>query len=143
VSTDTTSVTNDNRALIQNLYNSMIERNDMEEFLSYLSDDLVIHEPPCLPYGGDYLGKEALVNLVPKIGQIIDLSTIEVEYLIADGDHVMAIVGAAGIEDGTHLRVAEESRILDGKVVEMRVYCFDHPSLARPGLNGTGRSHVE
>jgi ketosteroid isomerase-like protein len=138
----TATLTDGNRTLIQNLYDSVIERNDMDEFASYLSDDLVVHEPPCLPYGGTYRGKEALFNLIPTIAQIIDLSTLEVDHLTADGDRVIAIIRAAGIERGTHVHLAEESRILDGEVVEMRVYCFDHPSLPRAGLTGAGRSNV-
>jgi ketosteroid isomerase-like protein len=139
---NTVTVTNGNRALIQNLYDSVIERNDMDEFLSYLNDDLVVHEPPCLPYGGTYRGKDALLSVIPQIAQIIDLSTIEVDYLVADGDRVIAVIRAAGVERGTHVHLAEESRILDGEVVEMRVYCFDHPSLPRAGLNGAGTSNV-
>ena len=133
----TTTLTDANRTIIERLYSSMTERYDFEEFLSYLSDDLIVHEPLCLPYGGDYYGKDALLNLVPSIAEIINLSTLRLDYVVADGDRVMAVIRAAGFESGTNLHLIEESRILDGKVVEMRVYCFDHPSLSpRLPLNG-------
>jgi ketosteroid isomerase-like protein len=125
MTTGTDSLTERNRAMVQEMYAAVTERADIQEFMAHVSDDVVVHEPPYLPYGGDYAGKEAFLALFGKVAAALDTRTITLESIIADGDKVMAFVRACTKPTGEIARLVEESTIRDGKVVDIRVYYFD------------------
>ena len=98
---------------------------DLDGFFGAMSDDVVVREPRFLSYGGTYSGKDELVALVSKLAAEFDLSTLKAEYIVADGDRAFAVlrIGLAGSDES--LVVAEESRVRDGKVTELRVFVHD------------------
>lgn len=126
----TTSLTERNRAIVQALY-AAGTRGDVEELLSYLAEDIVVHEPPFLPYGATYSGRDAFLPMFAEIARHLDVSTITIEHLIADRDHVIAVLRIPDRATGRDTVLAEHSTLRDGRVVEMRIFYFDPQSLIR------------
>ena len=131
--TTTDTATERNRSIVQEMYAAITERGDIGGFMAHVSDDVVVHEPPYLPYGGDHVGREALLALFRQVAVTFEVATIKLEYLVADGDKVMAVVRAATNPTGETARLVEESTLRDGKVVDIRVYYSETGCLLTPG----------
>ena len=116
-------------ALVRRLYEDA-RVGDWEAVASSMSDDLVIHEAPALPYGGEWRGRHALRDLYTAVVGLWDAPVIEQDALTSDGDgNVGAVVRLTTTsrhsgERVTH-RIAEVNRVEQGKVVEMRIFYFD------------------
>ena len=122
--TTTASLTEQNRAIVQSMYDAGI-RGDFEGLMSHLADDVVVDEPLYLPYGKVYNGKAEFVGLFESIGQFLDVSQITLHYLIADGDRVAACLGIPDATTGKLVHLLEQSTVKDGKVVHMQLFYYD------------------
>ncbi|WP_019873399.1 nuclear transport factor 2 family protein [Sporichthya polymorpha] len=131
--TDVTSVTETNRATVAAFYEAGI-RGDLEALLAMMHDDVVVHEPSFLPYGGDYVGKGAFVDMFSVVVKYLDVSGLKVQYLVADGDRVLGIIRIPDLNTGQETLLAEESTLRDGKIASVRVFYFDAQSMIRQAL---------
>ena len=123
--------TETSRQIVADMY-AAAAKMDFESMLSYVADDLVLHEPAFLPYGDVYQGKQGMAGAIEKIAGYLDVTKIEVRYLVADGDRVFGVVSVPDSRSGEYVLLAEESVIRDGKVAEMRIYFHEARSLAVP-----------
>lgn len=132
--TDRTDQTAASQALMERMYGAAI-KGDFEDVLSCLSEDLVVNEPPFLPYGRVYRGLEGFGELIAGVTQVLDVSKMIVDRYVSQGDRVIGIIRMPDIRTGEHILLAEESLIRDGKVVEITVY-FHEPRtlLGKPKL---------
>ncbi|ORA10374.1 nuclear transport factor 2 family protein [Mycobacterium arosiense] len=128
--TATESQTAQSRSIVEQFYDAGL-RGDIETMMGFLSDDVVIYEPAFLAYGGKYRGKQGLQAIYEKVLQVTDVMQLKVHYFVVDGDRALAIAGfpVNGTEDYTLF--AEESRLVDGKIVEIRLYYYEPQSLLR------------
>ncbi len=115
-------------ALIKQLYQDAGVA-DWGAIAAVMADDFIIHEPPTLPYGGEWRGRDALERLFMTVLGYWDDPLIEQDSLSSDGTTVVAMVRLTITsrrtgERVTH-RIAEVSRVEGGKVVEMRIYYYD------------------
>ena len=116
-------------AIVRRLYEDA-RVGDWEAVAGSMSEDLVIHEAPALPYGGEWRGRHALRDLYAHVVGHWDAPVIEQDALTSDGDgNVVALVRLTTTsrhsgERVTH-RIAEVNRVEQGKVVEMRIFYFD------------------
>jgi ketosteroid isomerase-like protein len=103
---------------------------DLAGFLEGLSDDVISHQSPLLPYGGVYKGKQAIATmLAERILPLLDGSkTKMIAPLMAADDRVISSWTVQAHRTGEVLRLLEHATIKNGKVVELRVFYFD-PSL--------------
>src|SRR5581483_5849993 len=65
---------------------------DVQTLLSLMADDLVVEEPWFLPYGGTYETPQGLAELFGKIGAVLDVARMRIDYLVCDGEHVIGII---------------------------------------------------
>lgn len=126
--TEITTLTEQNRSAIENFY-AAGSSGDIATMLSYLADDVIIHEPPFLPYGGKYHGKDGLVAVYQTIGQFVDISRVQLHYVVVDNDRAFAVIEVPDVRTSENIRLTEESRLADGKIVELRLYYFDVQSI--------------
>jgi ketosteroid isomerase-like protein len=120
-----TASTNSSRELMTRMYDSAA-RADYDDVFACLSEDLVVNEPPFLPYGDTYRGHDGFRNLIGKVTQVLDVAQMRVIRMVAEGDRVIGIIEMPDIATGEQILLAEESLIHDGKVVEITVY-FHEP----------------
>jgi hypothetical protein len=126
--TTTTSQTESSRAVMVRMYESA-GKGDYQDVLSLLSDDLVVHEPPFLPYGAVYHGLDGMRDLIGKVNQVLDVSKISVDRMVAEGERVIGIIRMPDHKTGESIVLAEESVIRNGKVVEIFVYFHETQTL--------------
>lgn len=104
-------------------------RGDVKAFLSLMADDLTVEEPWFLPYGGTYHSPQGLAELFGKIGTVLDVARMRVDYLVCDGEHVIGIIRIPDRRTGQEVLLAEESTVRDGKVARIRIFFHDTQSL--------------
>jgi ketosteroid isomerase-like protein len=105
-------------------------RGDMDEVLSLLSPDIVVHEAPSLPYPGDHRGHDgflALTDAFNKVWQIV--SDLDITFLDAGDAHVVALVAYDVVTRPTgvplRLRMVEVYTVGDGQITDLEVYYHD------------------
>jgi ketosteroid isomerase-like protein len=49
---------------------------DLAAMRGYLADDFVLHEPPALPFGGDFFGPEGYLDLVRQLQSYFELEVV-------------------------------------------------------------------
>jgi uncharacterized protein len=116
------------RDLMTRMYDAAA-RADYDDVFACLSEDLVVNEPPFLPYGDTYRGHNGFRDLIGKVTQVLDVSKMRVIRMVAEGDRAIGIIEMPDITPGgkgEKILLAEESLIRDGKVVEINVY-FHQP----------------
>lgn len=121
-------------ALVRTLY-ARAGSGDWDGAEELLSPDLVIHEPPSLPFGGDWTGRDALRRLFARVMGIWESPQVEIESIVGDDVHVVALLRFTMTSKATGRTftqpVAEVSVIEDGVIREMRIHYFDTAEVAR------------
>jgi ketosteroid isomerase-like protein len=120
-----------------------VRAGDVEKALGLLIDvcdpDLVVHEPPFTPWGGDYYGRDAFLGLFAEIATSIDFSQIEVLEAVGEGDKVVMLMRApvrgAPEAEPMSLLASEWYSFKDGRVVDIRPFYWEIP----PALDGPDR----
>ncbi|GAB2458862.1 nuclear transport factor 2 family protein [Jatrophihabitans fulvus] len=103
----------------------------LEAVLVTLHDDLVLDEPPFLPYGGIHHGRDGFLAVMKGASALLDLPSVRVESVVADGERAVRIMSLRLLDSGAPVRIAEEITVRDGKIATIRVYWFDpEPLLA-------------
>jgi hypothetical protein len=119
----------DTRQTVETMYRALAS-NDISGFLGTLASDVVIIEPAFLPYGGTYTSRDVFVRSVaPQLGSALEMSTLTLDSLFVEGDRAMSIFRVQVAATGEQMVIAEELVVHEGKVVEMRVFVHDAPSL--------------
>lgn len=126
---DQGSMTEATRRLVTKLYDRLLAGN-LEGFLACLADDVEVHEPGCLPYGGVYRGNDGVSRLFPLVAQCLDVGAFRVDAIVADGDRAIGMLRTVVRSTGQPIEVAEESIVRDGKIARVRVFVFD-PTLIK------------
>ena len=95
----------------------------------YVSDDLVMHVPPGLPFGGDYCGWDGYLRMFKELGAFFtDLKAAEAQ-LASCGNKVIVMSSFSG-------RIAKNGKpisfpitaiweVKDGKVVDIVPFYYD------------------
>ncbi|MFJ3310671.1 nuclear transport factor 2 family protein [Streptomyces sp. NPDC086549] len=110
--------------IVRELYEAAF-RGDADAFPAAMHEDFEESVPPALPWGGIHRGPDAFKNQVlPLLSQAVDFSTMRLESLSADGDHVAALLTAKSSK-GDDLHISEHWTLRDGKVWRMRVFYHD------------------
>lgn len=102
-----------------------VAAGDIASFWEAMHPDVVLHEPPHLPYGGTYRGIEEFKRCFSPLVEVIDPGAIELVDLIVDGDIVVPLMKSKLVESGDDMYVMERWRLEDGKIREIRVFWFD------------------
>jgi uncharacterized protein len=117
-----------NKGILEAMY-AAGARNDFQTVMGYMDENVVVIEPPYLSYGGTYKGLAEFQRLMGLINEYADLSTIRLQYSVAENDRVFGILELKDQKTGKQLQLAEQSTLRNGKVVEMKIFYFDAGSL--------------
>jgi hypothetical protein len=86
-----TDLTQTTRLVVEKLHSCATSGNFNGE-LSVIDESVLIHEPPFLPFGGRYEGKDAFGALFERIGQYLDLPRMAIDHTVADGDKAFGVI---------------------------------------------------
>lgn len=128
-----TERTERNRKVVLDMYAAGI-RGDLAGMLSHMHEqEFVLNEPAFLPYGGVYRGVEAMAAAFAKIAEYLDVASIEIDHVVAEDDYVFVVMRARDRRSGEMVLLAEENRMRDGKIAEMRIFFHEARSLVAAG----------
>lgn len=100
---------------------------DVESFFAALHPEVEVHEPPYLPYGGVYRGREGFAALFGEATKVLDLPSLTIDSVTADAEKVVLLMTARHIASGEDVIVTEHWRPEDGLIREVRVFWFSLP----------------
>jgi uncharacterized protein len=105
-------------------------RGDLEAVRALLHPDLVIHEPPSLPIGGDHRGPEGNMALMARLAELWEFtSPLNVECFDGGDDRVFSrmriSVRSKKTGEEYDLDTIELDTVLDGKILDIRVFHWD------------------
>jgi ketosteroid isomerase-like protein len=118
------SLTEQNRAVVQAMYEAG-QAADLEAVASFVADDVVVDEPHYLPFGKVYRGKQEFLGLFEMVSRFLDVSHIQVHYLIADGERVAACLAIPDLNTGKPVSMLEQSTLKDGKITHIKLFYND------------------
>jgi hypothetical protein len=99
-----------------------LAKRDMEGFLSYHADDVVVHFPGQGPLAGDHRGKDGVGQMFQKQMQILDSPPeIETHDILANDEHAVVLNKVRASRDGQML---EQDQVVvmhveGGKIAEV------------------------
>ena len=118
------SLTEQNRAIAEAMYAAVLA-GDVDALAAYFADDIVVSEPPFLPFGTVCHGKEAFMRLFPVINQYLDVTQVKVHHVVADGDRVIGCIGIPDRATGNLTHMLEQFTLCDGKVTAIQLFYYD------------------
>lgn len=134
-----------NIAVVRRIFEAVETRSDPKDFaarwaayVAVYDPNVVIHEGPSLPYGGDYSGDDAVARHAQRFGeaweglQSTDDRRLEPHFL-TDGDHVIVLWRQRGTSaDGEIFDMPAVSvyQMKDGRVLDSRMFHFDSSAVA-------------
>jgi quinol monooxygenase YgiN len=97
---------------------------DLEKEKNLFSKNLVIEEPPYLPYGGTFHGYEGFLQLAARAIQFVDFSSLVLESLTVEGNLAFAVIRVR-LLSGTEVIATEQWRVENGLATYCRISWFD------------------
>ena len=113
-----------------------VARGNWSAVATFMADDLVIHEPATLPYGGQWRGRDALQRLFKSVMGFWDDPQVEWIDMVGGETRVVALLQftmtARTSGQRFSQRVAEVTTFnADGLMSEMHIHYFDTGEMAR------------
>ena len=104
-------------------------RGDVDRMFSLFDDSCVIHEAPTLPWGGEFVGKDGLRELVSKMTAHFDVSASVVEIFESSPTTAVALIAmdlrSKRTGQSLAVQVPEITRSRDGLIVEQTPFYWD------------------
>ena len=106
--------------VVKSAYEAMLDRGDLEGFLSFFAEDGVLLEADSLPYGGRFVGVDAIRNALYKVVETYSEFAFKPDVIATAGEWVIAYGNFAVTVRSTGKKVsfplAEASHVVDGKI---------------------------
>jgi uncharacterized protein len=106
------------------------QSGDIAAFLSALHQDVRLHEPDFLPYGGLYEGPESFLAGIGAAGSVLDVAKAELLNASADETRTVLLMAVPLLSTGECMHITEHWSVEDGLVTDVRVFWFEHPEFA-------------
>ena len=130
MTTTQTSLTEQNRAVVQAFYDAIIA-GDTDGFVAVSAEDMIVHQPSFLPYGKSYHGRDTFVGLFDSFAKYYDLTKIRCDYLVADGERVFGVIRVPVLANGKDVLFAEQVVVRDGLVAELRIFIHEAQTMVQ------------
>lgn len=122
-----------NRDIVRQVYDAAFS-GDVAAFRAAMHEEFEENVPSVLPWGGVHRGPDAFFrDVLPKFGAAVDLQSIRVVSLSADGEHVAALLSGRSTA-GDELWIAEHWILRDEKLWRMRNFYFDTAPLLKESM---------
>ncbi|MBX9883778.1 MAG: nuclear transport factor 2 family protein [Novosphingobium sp.] len=112
-----------------------IDKGDWAGVMAITSPNYVVHEPPELPFGGDWKGQDALIRLFPHVWSYWDDVVVDRLGILTDENYFCLQLRMTMTSKLTGKRIstslAETTRCVDGLMVEYTIHYHDCALVAR------------
>lgn len=99
---------------------------DLDACAQLLTEDVVVHEPPELPYGGEYSGHSGFKEMITTIVTEFELAITDVVATEAPDGRVVGLIRLTFTNresgDAVETRMVEVYTLRDGLIAEIDVY---------------------
>jgi len=106
--------------IVKASYEAMLDRGDLEGFLAFFAEDGVLLEADSLPYGGRYVGADAIRGALIKVVETFSEFSFKPDVFATSGEWVIAYGTFAVTVRSTGKKVsfplAEATHVVDGKI---------------------------
>ena len=103
-----------------------------DEMREILAPDVVLHQSPDLPYGGDYVGYEGYERWAATMGSIFDKLEVTERQFFERADKVIVVcrfITRSRINGSVQdLPMAQVVTVLNGKIVDFRPFYWNVPA---------------
>jgi len=99
-------------------------RGDLDQERQLFSPELVIEEPPYLPYGGTYHGYDGFLRLASQAVKFVDFSSLVLDSLTVEGNLAFAVCRVR-LLSGAEIIATEQWQVENGLAVHCRISWFD------------------
>lgn len=115
-----------NEELMRRGYEAFAD-GDMETLDEIMSDDVTWHNPGRNPFAGDYEGKQEVFGFFGRLSQEVDSFSNEIHDVLANDDHVVALVRQSLTKDGETFEdvAVHVAHIEDGQLRSMWTHPYD------------------
>jgi hypothetical protein len=103
-----------------------VKGGDADTFMAVLDPQVKIHEPPNLPYGGLYEGRESFLQIYEQVIKLADPTQIELISATADAERAVLLM-TIPLLSGERFYVTEHWCLTNGLVTDVRVFWFEIP----------------
>jgi ketosteroid isomerase-like protein len=96
-----------NKEIVRAFYDGGV-RGDITAFAKYLHPDFVCTAPDYLPWGGTRRGADVYLNAtLPQVSAALDFSRFSYASLVAEGDHVVALINVGVVGTESVIQISE------------------------------------
>ena len=121
-------ITTETRRVVEALY-ACGNSGDMASALALVDPNVVLREPPFLPFRGTYSGTDGFIKGFTKVVESgVNLPQLRVRRLIVEGERAFGVLHVP-VTSGGEVVFAEEFVVRSGKVVEITLYYHDPASI--------------
>lgn len=107
----------------------LLAQGDWDGVETFLAEDFVVFEPPSLPYGGEWRGRDALRRHYRHVMDFWDSPQVQWIDLIGGDDHTVAILRLTAKARSTgrliDQKICEVTRFSESRMTEMHIHYFD------------------
>lgn len=115
-----TSSSEESRQVIKGMYDALI-RGDQDGFFAGMHEDFESVQPAYLPWGDVHHGPDGFKReCIPSMVKTFDLTTIEIESIVAEDDHVAATIHLGVFGSDVSVILGENWIMRDGKAWRLR-----------------------
>jgi ketosteroid isomerase-like protein len=102
---------------------------DEAALLELVDENAELHQPPTLPYGKIYRGRDEMMEVWKDvILPLAETGTAHVDNMIVQGEYAAVVAG--GKMRGKDTLACEEYHVRDGRIVRIRMFWFDPTPVA-------------
>jgi ketosteroid isomerase-like protein len=118
-----------NAEVVQKMLNAFVA-GEVDVAHGYMADDIVLREPPSLPYGGDFRGHAGWGKMMATFLSVWEPRS-EFDFTVVDGEgdrvFLLVTVDVASVATGRSLtlRIVEVYTVREGQIVEIDVFYKD------------------
>jgi ketosteroid isomerase-like protein len=117
-------------------FEAAFAEGDMDTAMTFIHEDVVVHEAPSLPYGGEHYGHEGFRALIAAVLEVWEIKS-PLSLRVLDGGPGRAVgtvqfdVVARATGVPLTIRITEIHTVRDGQIVDIEVYYWDTAAIER------------
>jgi ketosteroid isomerase-like protein len=115
------------RSLVKSFYDGGA-RGEIASFRDSLAESFELFVPAYLPWGGSF-GKQAYVDLLPRVASVLDFTRLRYLSLTAEGHHVVALIEIGVQGSDKSIIISEHWDVEGDKATRLLVAYFDPKAL--------------
>ncbi len=117
-------MTIESKRIVGEVYDAIIAGRG-EDVFGALHSEFRADIPPVVPWGGSHEAAAFGQVVLPRVLEVVDLSTLKVLSLLGENDNVFATATLTTRDGKAEILIGEHWTVREGKISNLRVFYFD------------------